>query len=645
MRTPTTRPRARRAIGAAAVTIALSGAVTAPAGAITYAANPAHRSTVPAPAQLSAAAPAALAAAAVDLRAYADPQLGPNVLVMKPSMSTEQIRSVFDTVAQRQVPNHFGPQRYAIVFEPGIYGSAANPLVVQVGYGTQVAGLGRTPAEVVVHGSINVYNQCDVNGCIALNNFWRSLSNLTIDVAGGEGCRKDTEFWAVSQAAPMRDVVINGRTTLMDYCTAGPQYASGGFIANSTLTGPPVVNGSQQQFFVRNTALPGWSNGVWNQMFVGSPGAPASTFPSTAPGPYTTIDRTPVVRETPRLTQPDGTRGVLVPGVRTDSAGPSATSGRVIPLDQFVIATPSSTVPAINKALREGKHLLLTPGTYSLQQTIRVSRPGTVVLGLGLPALSQRTGQPVIATSSVPGVTISGVMLDAGPKRSKTILQVGDAHGNAGSKRRSAGAGSTPTLVSDVFLRVGGAAAGSTTTAMTVDASNVILDNIWAWRADHGEGVGWTVNPADHGVVVNGDDVTAYGLFVEHFLRTEVVWNGERGRVYFFQNEKPYDVPSQSAWMMTPTFKGYPAFQVTSDVRSFEGWGMGSYSFFNQHQGIHLSTAFVAPTRPGVRLNHLLTRWLNGDGGIDSVVNGVGAPVDATNPGPSTVVSHPGATR
>lgn len=638
MRNPLATTGARRVIGTAALVLTLSAGALTPAGASTGASI--------LPAHLPAASVAGSLAAAVDLAPYADPQLGPNVLVMKPTMRVEQIRSVFDTVAQRQVPNHFGPERYAIVFEPGTYGTAANPLVVQVGYGTQVAGLGRTPADVVVHGSINVYNQCDVNGCIALNNFWRSLSNLTIDVAGGEGCRKDTQFWAVSQAAPMRDVVINGRTTLMDYCTAGPQYASGGFIANSTLTGPPVVNGSQQQFFVRNTALPGWSNGVWNQMFVGSPGAPASTFPSTAPGPYTTIDRTPVVRETPRLvTQPDATRGVLVPGVRTDSTGPSATSGRVIPLDQFVIATPSSTVPAINKALREGKHLLLTPGTYSLQQTIRVSRPGTVVLGLGLPALSQRTGQPVLATASVPGVTISGVMLDAGAKRSKTILQVGDAHGNAGSTRRPGGSGDTPTLVSDVFLRVGGAAAGSTTTAVTVDASNVILDNIWAWRADHGEGVGWTTNPADHGVIVNGDDVTAYGLFVEHFLRTEVVWNGERGRVYFFQNEKPYDVPSQSAWMMTPTFKGYPAFQVTSDVRSFEGWGMGSYSFFNQHQGIHLSTAFVAPTRPSVRLNHLLTRWLDGDGGIDSVVNGVGAPVDATSPGPSTVVSYPVATR
>ena len=99
------------------------------------------------------------------------------------------------------------------------------------------------------------------DNCIALTNSWRSLSNLTINVMGGFGCYASANFWAVSQASPMRRVnVIGGNLSLMDYCAAGPQYASGGFIANSK-TGF-VINGSQQQFLVRNSTIGGWSNAV-----------------------------------------------------------------------------------------------------------------------------------------------------------------------------------------------------------------------------------------------------------------------------------------------------------------------------------------------------------------------------------------------
>ncbi len=211
------------------------------------------------------------------------PNFGPDVYVFTPAMPQSQIQATVDAIAAQQVPNQFGAQRYALLFEPGTYGSAADPLIFQVGYYTQVAGLGAAPGDVVINGSIDVYNQCFAttdgsSNCIALDNFWRSLSNLTINVAGGSGCQTNTEFWAVSQAAPMRRVVVNGGASLMDYCSAGPQYASGGFIADSAFTGGTVVNGSQQQFFVRNTNLDGWTNGVWNQVFVGDPGAPATEF-------------------------------------------------------------------------------------------------------------------------------------------------------------------------------------------------------------------------------------------------------------------------------------------------------------------------------------------------------------------------------
>jgi hypothetical protein len=173
----------------------------------------------------------------------------------------------------------------------------------------------------------------------------------------------------------------------------------------------------------------------------------------------------------------------------------------------------------------------------------------------------------------------------------------------------------------------------------------VILDDIWAWRADHGNGVGWTANTADTGVIVNGDDVTAYGLFVEHYQRYEVIWNGERGRVVFFQNEMPYDPPSQAAWTEAPGVPGYAALKVADHVKSFTGYGMGSYSFFNQGVDIFAAHAFEVPTTlPPGSLNDLLTIFLdaNGKGGILKVVNDTGGPSTIANPDtPVTVVSYP----
>ena len=110
------------------------------------------------------------------------PDFGPNVMIFDPSMPTSQIQATVDAIASQQVSNQFGSQRYALLFKPGTYGTAADPLNFQVGYYTAVAGLGLSPNDVVINGSVYVHNQCDGGSCIALNNFWRSLSNLTINV-------------------------------------------------------------------------------------------------------------------------------------------------------------------------------------------------------------------------------------------------------------------------------------------------------------------------------------------------------------------------------------------------------------------------------------------------------------------------------
>ncbi len=583
-----------------------------------------------------AAAPATVAA----------PDFGPNVLVFDPSMATSQIQTAVDAIAAQQVSNQFGPQRYALLFKPGTYGSSTAPLNFEVGYYTTVAGLGLSPNDVVINGSIYVRNQCVSGSCTALNNFWRSVSNLTINVTTpGFGCYSG-EFWAVSQAAPMRRVhVTGGNVTLMDYCT-GPSFASGGFIADSAFEGGTVINGSQQQFMVRNSELDGWTNGVWNQVFSGVVGAPAQCFPAApaCDGPYTTLATSPVTREAPFLyVDAAGSYNVFVPAPALGSSGTTwgagAAAGSSIPISQFFIAKPTDKVTAINSALSQGKHLIFTPGIYSIAKTIKVKRADTVVLGLGLPTVVPQNGVVAMTVGDVPGVDLSGLIFDAGPVTSPVLLQVGGRH-------RHKSDADDPTALQDVFFRIGGATAGKAKVSLEVNSNNVILDDIWAWRADHGNGVGWTSNTADTGVIVNGEDVTAYGLFVEHYQKYETIWNGARGTVVFFQNEMPYDPPSQAAWMAEPGVEGYPALKVASSATSFTGYGMGSYSFFNQGVNIFAANAFVVPsTLPPGSLNDLLTIFLDpssGSGGILNVVNGVGGSSTIANPDtPVTVVSYP----
>ena len=212
---------------------------------------------------------------------------GPDVCVFTDTMSQADIQADLDNIASQQVPNQFGTQRYAVLFQPGTYGSVADPLVFTVGYYTSVAGLGLNPGGVVINGAIDSLNQCSGDSCTALVNFWRSVSNLTINVTGGTDCHANTEFWAVSQASPLRRVHINGNMTLFDYCS-NPNYSSGGFIADSQFTSGTVINGSQQQFMTRNTDLDGWTNSVWNQVFCGTSGAPPriSSWEETSTPPW-----------------------------------------------------------------------------------------------------------------------------------------------------------------------------------------------------------------------------------------------------------------------------------------------------------------------------------------------------------------------
>src|SRR4051812_9453793 len=561
--------------------------------------------------------------------------LGPNVVVFDPSMAQSAIQAKLDAIAAEQIPNEFGTQRYAVFFEPGTYGSAARPLNFRVGYYEQVAGLGASPNDVQIIGTANVNNNSQG---LALTNFWRSLSNLTITPVGGSNCLDSNELWAVSQASPMRRVHVNGLLFLFDYCS-GPGYASGGFIADSS-TGF-VINAPQQQWFTRNSNVDGWSNSVWNQVFAGVNGAPPTAFVGNGLN-YTTLPTNPAEREAPFVYDTGHGLAVYVPSSQHDSSGPTwlagQTSGRSLPLSSFDVVRPGDSVQSINKALSRGQNLLFTPGVYDIAQTIRVKRADTVVLGLGLATLTAQGGSTPLAIDDVPGVVVSGLIIDAGASNSPTLLQVGSVneHGRGHGGFSDA---SDPTLLADVFFRIGGPHVGKATTALEVNSSDTILDDVWAWRADHGSGVGWTVNTSDHGLVVNGDRVVATGLFVEHFQKDEVVWNGDGGQTVFFQNEMPYDPPTQAAWQHDGIL-GYAAFKVADDVTTFSGYGFGSYCFFNVNPSIHASHAYEVPTTPGVQLHDVLDLTISGTGTIDHIVNDTGPPTTVPN-SPNDLVAYP----
>ena len=137
------------------------------------------------------------------------PDFGPNVTIYSPDVPVAQIQSDLDALHAQQVDAEMSTTRKAVYFLPGQYGSAADPLQVNVGYYTEGAGLGASPGDVTVHGAVEVYNRCLADGgtsnCLALVNFWRTISNLSIDIdkAGQDGCRASAEFWAVSQAVSM----------------------------------------------------------------------------------------------------------------------------------------------------------------------------------------------------------------------------------------------------------------------------------------------------------------------------------------------------------------------------------------------------------------------------------------------------------
>ena len=293
------------------------------------------------------------------------------------------------------------------------------------------------------------------------------------------------------------------------------------------------------------------------------------------------------------------------------------------------------TAATLNAALEEGKHLFFTPGVYRLDEALRVEKAGTVVTGIGLAtlAVSDANTDTLLRVSDVGGVNISGLLFDAGT-HSKSLMEVG-------TEKTSVSHAGDRIFLSDLFFRVGGAARRYTSAdvCLVINSNDVVCDHFWIWRADHSYGVGWAYseftdeegnkvtngNVTKNGLVVNGDNVLAYALMVEHFHEYQAVWNGENGTVYFYQSETPYD-PVQADWTSHDgAAPGYASYKVSDGVQKHTAYGIGVY--FVSRGGVYvLDHAVEAPASGGISLHHIALALFSGpDGsGIAHFVNGHG---------------------
>jgi hypothetical protein len=569
------------------------------------------------------------------------PDFGPNVTIFTPTMDVAAINAKLQSLAAQS--DGFDEKRSAVYFMPGTYGSASgqfNPATATghvnspVGFNMTVHGLGALPTDVTINGNLRVGTLNEM----ALSTFWRSLTNMTINpIQADEPAH--TMRWNTSQASPLRRLNVIGNLDL-----AGG-VAFGNVIANSRVAGeirsafswdedrkPAVtggVEGGQAQYYVRDSEIGSWQGRAANIVTSGVVGAPATQF---APGDKTSLATTPVSREAPHLYYDGKNYMVFAPVPRTDARGVNWSmtprDGASLSLTTFHIAKPSDSASTINAALAQGKHLLLTPGVYALDRPIRVTRAGTIVMGMGLATVTPTNGTAAIQVDDVPGVILSAFMIDANTKRSEVLVQVGP-------KGSTMGKASDPTTLHDIFIRVGGAYAGSATTSLEINQNDVLVDHTWLWRADHGNPntAGWEINLADQGMVVNGANVTALGLFAEHYQKSQVVWNANGGRTIFMECEPPYDPPSQALWM-NGLENGYPCYVVANNVVSHDAVGLISWTFFRAPPPniIYARSAIKAPVAPNVRFTNTSAGKIFGSGGFEHVFNDIGGPVDDTGP-------------
>lgn len=457
----------------------------------------------------------------------------------------EVVNEVFTKQNDIQADAQFNENRYALYFKPGDY-TDTKPMAL--GFYTHIGGLGKTPYDVkLTNVEIPSYLSADNATC----NFWRSMENISIiktnDNTSAFGSYRPGSFnWAVAQAAPLRRI-YSERPVNYDWNYG---WASGGYTADSYITGVDNEGNSAgtwsgQQFYTRNTQLAGnvfgttlnaFYQGViapnlvrdgvnegvelmnqngytnWQNTFIGTDGKLAQSVD-------TNISETPIIREKPFLfLDDDGEYKVFVPSIKKEYKGTSwkkddMGEGEIVSIDEFYVAKEGDSASMINEKLESGNHVFFTPGVYHAEEVIEVNKKDTIVLGTGMASIIPDNEDGAMRLADVDNLTVAGLIFDAGA-HSKTLLVVGEEGKHTSHEDQ-------PTLLADLFFRVGGTTDQLTKAddALIINSDHVIGDHFWIWRADHGAGVAWDGNESNHGLIVNGDNVTCYALFNEHFQK------------------------------------------------------------------------------------------------------------------------------
>jgi hypothetical protein len=566
--------------------------------------------------------------------------------------------------------NHFSSNHYALLFKPGEYKDCS----FEVGYYVQVAGLGKSAQDVKFTATDPTYasgpfvkaldkGPNSISGT-ALITFWRAAENFYTN---------SPMVWAVSQAAPLRRVYINSNLQFVE----GGEYSSGGVLANAVITGSTNF-ASQQQWFSRGVEFRNKvEGGAWNIVYSGCSGNAAPTSSKVNGNTATVVETVPKIRtEKPFITF-DGNRYKLhVPkSTVTKTVGHDlyGNEDEVRDFDAVKLGTPNAAkddyhynilnesdkklTDELQYALDQGKDLVLCPGIFFLTSPLVIKKPGQVILGLGLATLvAPKDGSPCVRVMpGLPGVRIAGVVLEASVQDFGSNTNVNCNSDGVKSLLewgvpgvRDEGVADRPGVMTDIFARVGGSnlvRTVSTDAVIRIHSSNVMGDNLWLWRADHtrlrpgenpnAENLGKYHQTVEgeayvkNALVVNGDHVIMYGLFCEHFMEDQLIWNGHNGSVVFYQCELPYDVSDENFGQ-----KNFVGYRVHDDVDSHSGHGIGVYCNFTK-EPVRVKTAIAHPHKAAIEIKLPFTKFLNNLGEISAVINNKGPAVNAGSTGPA----------
>lgn len=560
-----------------------------------------------------------------------------------------EINSHFSTIGRGGANGEWTTKRQAYYFKANVNGqtydsggsgsaSSSTANAIELGFYAHIGGLGKVP-DAVKLGAIFTRPHLS-GGANATCTFWRSVENVSVmrDFA-----------WTVSQSTSARRMLIESTSKYISDIGTNNFWGSGGFIADTHYTSIRPNWGGQQQWYTRNTVFPsgfGKMGGSYNMVWQGCVNPPQTDSVNSP------IATTPMIREKPFLfIDDDHEYKVFVPAWQKDRVGVSWSStdmgkGKIQDLlTDWYVAKEGDTEVEINNALKAGKNIFFTPGHYALNAPIQVNRKDAILLGAGIASVTleptEKNTWGCIYADDKDGIIIAGLLMDS---FNSTTYQI-----RVGAEGANEDHAANPILLTDITCRVGGVQSKNIQihASMQINSNNVVGDHFWLWRADHGTQRGgnarWTRDRCKNGLIVTGDDVTLYALFVEHYQEYEALWLGERGRTYFLQNEPPYDAPTQTSWSSQGgRVKGYAAFKLANTVKEYHGIGMGSYAVFTGTDGnVNKSNGFEIPNRATVKLEKLCITRFSGSGNIQNVINGVGG---STATGVKRVASYNNGT-